>query len=155
MTVRGMLTGLVPARPFLRDRHVRLALLAGPLCWLALVALGLPRPPGSPPAALLFAGILVYPLLEEIVFRGGLQGALLARPPLARRIAGISLANVLTSCAFAAAHLWSQPPIWAAAVIPPSLVFGHLRERFDHILPGFLLHAFYNAGFLILFAASA
>lgn len=150
-----MIAELVPARPILSDRHVWLALGAGPLCWLALALGGVPRPPGTPSASLLIGAIVLYPVLEEIVFRGGLQSALLSRSAFARKVAGLSRANVVTSLVFAAAHLWSQPLVWAAAVIPPSLVFGHLRDRFDHVLPGMLVHAFYNAGFVLLFAAAA
>ena len=133
-----------------RDRHLHAALVAGPLAWLSLWMLGLPLAPGLAASALLY-GVLVGPLLEEIVFRGALQGWLLERAPLRRRALGVSGANAVTSLAFAAAHLWSQPPVWAAAVLAPSLVFGHLRERHDGIATAFLVHAFYNAGFLALF----
>lgn len=85
------------------------------------------------------------------MFRGGLQGALLGVPSLARRRLGVSGANVAASAAFALAHLWSQPPLWAAAVVVPSLAFGHLYERYRHVAPAVALHAFYNAGFIALF----
>ena len=90
-------------------------------------------------------------MLEEIVFRGALQGWLLERPALARRVAGLSGANALASLAFAAAHLGSRGPLWAASVLAPSLAFGACRDRYGSIVPGALLHGFYNAGFLWLF----
>ena len=106
---------------------------------------------GTPSAAVLLQLIVVSPSLEEIVFRGGLQEALLRLPALARRRLGLSGANALASLAFAAAHLWSQPPPWAAAVLLPSLVFGHLYERHRSVLPPLLVHAVYNGGFALLF----
>src|SRR5699024_747024 len=71
--VAGPLTGR-PANPFFRD----------PLFWLALIAIGLVTPalallpgivlapswPGTP-AFVLF--VVVYPVLEEVVFRAGLH----------------------------------------------------------------------------------
>lgn len=138
-------------RVALRDRHMLVALAAGPLCWGMMTLAGVPRPVGRPPVDVLVYGVLISPLLEEFVFRGGLQVFLLRHAAMARKIAGLSTANVLTSVAFAAMHLWSQPPLWAASVFVPSLVFGHLRDRFDSILPAFVVHALYNAGFLLLF----
>ena len=41
----------------------------------------------------------------------------------------------------------AQPPPWALAVPVPSLVFGHLRERFGSVLPAVFVHIVYNAGF--------
>ena len=95
--------------------------------------------------------IVVYPVLEEIVFRGGIQGYLLSHPALARSIVGISLACVLTSVLFAAAHLLRQPPLWAALVFLPSLIFGWARERHDSLVSPTILHMSYNAGFVGLF----
>ena len=100
---------------------------------------------------MLLRGVVVAPVLEELVFRGVLQGALLERPALARRRAGVSGANALASLAFAAAHLVSQSPPQAAAVLLPSLAFGACRDRYGSVVPGMLLHGFYNAGFLWLF----
>jgi len=94
---------------------------------------------------------VLYPVLEEIVFRGGLQSALLEQTPFKKKFFGISLANVVTSTAFAALHLVYQPLLWACAVFFPSLVFGWARERYDSIIPSILLHGFYNLGFVLLF----
>lgn len=94
--------------------------------------------------------VLVQPLLEELVFRGLLQGQALvwlAREEKPIRIGPLTLANVLVTIVFAALHLSAQPLAWALAVAAPSLVFGHVRERFDSVWPAFALHAFYNAGF--------
>jgi membrane protease YdiL (CAAX protease family) len=54
---------------------------------------------------------------------------------------------VLVTVAFVLLHLRAQPLAWALAVAAPSLVFGHLRERFGSVWPAVLVHAVYNAGF--------
>jgi membrane protease YdiL (CAAX protease family) len=58
-----------------------------------------------------------------------------------------TLANVLVTVGFVALHLRSQPLAWALAVAAPSLVLGHLRERFGSVWPAMLVHVIYNAGF--------
>ena len=102
---------------------------------------------------LLFA-VLIYPLLEEIVFRGALQGLLMERlsgKRLPHWLGGLSLANLITSLVFAAMHLFNQSPLWAALIFVPSLVFGWAREATGGLLAPVLLHMFYNAGFYVLF----
>ena len=102
---------------------------------------------------LLFA-VLIYPLLEEIVFRGALQGLLMERlsgKRLPHWLGGLSLANLITSLVFAAMHLFNQSPLWAALIFIPSLVFGWAREATGGLLAPVLLHMFYNAGFYVLF----
>jgi membrane protease YdiL (CAAX protease family) len=135
---------------WLRDPHAVMALLAAIPVWLTL---------------LLWAGaymrhtegwwawaslVLVQPVLEELVFRGMLQGQALRLMTLngkPRRFGPVSLANVLVTVVFVALHLRAQPLVWALAVAGPSLVFGHLRERFGSVWPAVLVHAVYNAGF--------
>lgn len=96
--------------------------------------------------------VLLYPVLEELVFRGWLQGALLGRG-WGRRVAGpVSAANLAAALAFAAAHLLRSSPAWAAAVILPGLVFGCFRERHG-VGAAIVLHVFYNIGFFWLFGA--
>ena len=91
---------------------------------------------------------LVQPNAEELVFRGVLQGQLL-RWNAARRAGPVTLANLATTAAFVALHFLNQPPGWALAVALPSLLFGHLRERWGSLLPAVALHGFYNAGFAL------
>lgn len=95
--------------------------------------------------------VLVYPVLEELVFRGLLQGALLARPWGSRRWGPLSRANLLTALAFVALHTLYQPLGWALAVLAPALVFGYFRERHGTVLTPIVLHVVYNAGFFWLF----
>jgi membrane protease YdiL (CAAX protease family) len=109
-------------------------------------------PPATTPAWI--AWLLVQPVAEECVFRGLLQGQLL-RLTSRRRAGPVTLANALATGAFVLAHLAVQPVPWALAVAVPSLVFGHLRERFASVVPAIVLHAAYNAGFAGLATALA
>lgn len=133
-----------------RDRRFYAALAAGLAATVVLAALpALAWAPGLhyPPAVLLLV-ILVYPPLEEWVFRGCLQPALASRLPAIR--GPLSLANAVTSLAFAGFHLVAHPPLWAAAVFLPSLVFGYFRERSAGLLAPVVLHAGYNASYFLL-----
>ncbi len=136
-----------------RDRHWWALMLAGPAAWIALIVAGVPLPAGQPAAMSLLYGIVLYPVLEEIVFRGMLQSWLLQFAALKQRAGPISLANLVTSLVFAASHLLSQTPLQAALILLPSLAFGWAFERYRHVAPSIVLHAFYNAGFLWLFTA--
>lgn len=132
------------------DSHLTLALaVAGPV-WLGLMALAGTRLQVVTTVGAWLSLVLLQPVLEELVFRGILQGQalrLLAVNGRTRKLGPLTLANVLVTLAFAALHLVAQPPGWALAVSLPSLVFGHLRERFGSVWPAVCVHAFYNAGF--------
>lgn len=137
------------------DRQFAAALAAGPVAWIALaLALNVqPNPAwilGDPVRALSL--VVAWPLLEEALFRGGVQPALLRTRCGAREAWSVTTANVATSVLFALAHLATQTPEWAAAAFAPSLVFGHFRERYGSIAPGAALHVFYNAGYFLLVA---
>ena len=89
--------------------------------------------------------VLIYPLLEEWIFRGNVQPWLSKRVPGCRF--GISTANLVTSLLFALLHLAAHPPWAAMAVFVPSLVFGWLRDRYGGFVPAFVMHAWYNLGY--------
>jgi CAAX protease family protein len=148
------LTHPAPTVPLVRDPLFLLALLAGPLAWLVLYLLYAPPLVWNKP--LLYPEwflrlVLLYPVIEEIVFRGLLQE--LVRDYLSsRKLGPLTIANVMTSVVFAGMHFFYHPPLAAALVFFPSLVFGFFRERTDALVAPILLHAFYNAGYLWLFA---
>jgi uncharacterized protein len=132
------------------DAHLALAIALALPVWVTLGLLvgGRMHVPSGWTAWASF--VLVQPLLEELVFRGILQGhalRLTARQGVARRLGPVTLANVLVSVGFVALHLRAQPLAWALAVLVPSLVLGHLRERMGSVWPAVLVHAVYNAGF--------
>lgn len=99
--------------------------------------------------ALLLSLLLWQPAIEEVLFRGVLQGMLLRSDLGARSVAGFSLANVATSLAFVIVHMVHQPVFWALGVFFPSLVFGFFRDRSGSVLPALLLHILFNAAFFL------
>jgi len=139
------------ARPvnFLRD----------PLWWLAATA-GLAVAAGlfvllpaefaaaTPRGAPQWVSIVLWqPAVEEIAFRGLLQGRLLRTRWARTGLMGISAANAVTSVAFTAIHFVHHSPLWAASVFPPSLVFGWLRERHRNTWAPMTMHMLYNLAF--------
>ena len=133
---------------WLRDPHFLVALLAAFPVWSAIGLAARDYMQVTFTTVALISFVVIQPAVEELAFRGALQGFLLQRGA-ARRIGPISFANLATTAAFVAVHFSAQPPVWALAVAVPSLVFGHLRERFASVLPAVALHSIYNAGFAV------
>lgn len=99
-----------------------------------------------------FGGVvLLWPVMEEVVFRGLLQPVLAGLPWGRWRWSGVTGGNVAASLLFAAAHLFSHPPLWAALVLFPSLLFGYFRDRHDSLLSPICLHVGYNLGYYWFF----
>lgn len=141
--------GLAWCPAFYRDILFRAALLAGIGFWAGLW-LYVPVHPMTPAQVLsqtFLSLVLWQPILEECLFRGYLQGQLCRYRWGQQRWYGITAANGCTSLLFAVGHCWSHPPLWAAAVLVPSLIFGYFRDRYANIFPCVALHAFYNAGY--------
>jgi len=92
--------------------------------------------------------IFLYPIIEELVFRGLIQDYLHTK--FAGTVAQLSLANILTTILFVLLHLVYHPILWALAVFIPSLIFGYFKDRANHVLPAIILHIFYNFGFFLL-----
>ena len=141
-----------PPPRFWSDGRFWLAVAAAPVCWWLMLTLGVPRRTDGPTLSAVLLIVLVNPVLEEIVFRGGLQDWLQKQRALQHRWGALSLANIVTSLLFASMHLFRQPPLWAALIFLPSLVFGWAKERHATLLSPILLHVSYNAGFIWLFA---
>jgi len=94
--------------------------------------------------------VLFYPLIEELSFRGVIQGYLSQRNILDRQMIGLSMANILTSVLFVLMHFVHHPPVWALLVFFPSLVFGYFKDHFSSVIPSIILHSFYNLMFFSL-----
>jgi len=143
--------GLRPARGAWGSGEFWLALIAGTIAAVAVAAIAASdhRKLSQASAAFLLGFLVVQPLLEELLFRGVVQGWLREAAWGARKTLGLSAANWTTSALFVVAHLPAQPPAWAVAVFVPSLVFGHFRDRHDSLLPAALLHIAYNAAFFL------
>ncbi len=136
-----------------RDRQFYLCIVLGPLSWL-LLSLFIPL---REDWATLFDNtmqllllVALYPILEEVVFRGLILDSL-SRWTKRRHYGVLTMANILTSGLFVLAHMIYQPWLWAVLVFLPSLVFGYMKERHASLLPPIFLHSFYNLGFLLLF----
>ena len=84
--------------------------------------------------------LVLAPLLEETVFRAGLQEALLRRWHRASW-----LANVATAAAFGLAHALVRSDSAAFAVAVPALLIGALYQRTGRLRYCVVLHAAMNA----------
>ena len=89
-------------------------------------------------------------VLEEVVFRGALQGWLLGKKHFEQNVMRLSRANWLTSLLFAVAHIWQHPLGLVPGYFAVSLVLGYFRERYKGILVPVLLHTYYNLAILFL-----
>ncbi len=130
------------------DKLYWAAIMAAPLFCLGFLLTQVPfsidwqKPLSYPQKFILLS--FIYPVLEEMVFRGLLQGGLhkwLMRGWLWK---GISWANVLTSLVFMLAHFINHSWYWAVTVLGPSLIFGYFRDKYQSITPSIILHVFYN-----------
>lgn len=143
-------------RAALSDAHFLTALLAGLAFWLVLFLLTrtsvdvcwfVDEP-------LRFALLVfVYPVLEEVVFRGGLQTLLLRYPSGRQSCCGVTVANVLTGVCFALMHTFTHAVLWAVGAFIPSLIFGYFRDRHATLVAPTVLHIYYNAGYFLLFGS--
>jgi len=138
-----------------KDPLFLLAMAAGPACWLVLSFILQPAVQWGWPLLLpwqFLLPVLVYPVAEELVFRGLIQ-ELLHEYLGSGRLGPLSVSNLLTSSLFAGLHFIYHPPLWAALVFFPSLVFGFFKERTAALAAPIILHAFYNSGFIWMFVA--
>lgn len=99
------------------------------------------------PSSVVPAGSVVWmlagaPVVEEVIFRLGLQQELLTR------LCPASAANVLTGLAFAAAHGLSQGTPQALLTLLPALAIGAIYQRSRRLAPSVALHAAFNAVWL-------
>jgi membrane protease YdiL (CAAX protease family) len=95
----------------------------------------------SPTLAWLLVGA---PLVEEVVFRAGLQESLLRVLPQRLPRHGAGWALVLTAAAFAGAHLLVRPGWMSAATLLPALAIGLVYGRTRRLAPCVALHAAFN-----------
>ena len=149
--IRGIASplGLAWCPSFYRDKVFAIAMLAGGGFWLGLW-LWLPIHLITLTQVMSFAflsRVILSPALEELIFRGYLQGHLRQQSWGQQGWGGLTAANGFTSLFFMAGHWWSHPPLWAAAVLLPSLIFGYCRDRYNSIYPCIVLHTFYNIGY--------
>lgn len=148
--------GLVVTRSYWHQRDFWLACIAAALFWAIFRLLNTPPPvdivyPVLSSTLLLL--IFVFPVLEEIVFRGLIQESihqLLSHNRLPTVLFWrISSANLVASLLFSASHLWAHSALWALATLVPSLIFGYFKDKYQSLQPAIMLHIFYNLGFYL------
>ena len=146
----------IEAKRLIRDGQFRVAFIAAPIFWAAFWLYDSPHPewgwPLTAPAPFLML-VVVYPVVEEIVFRGALQGWLRSRSWGTVEWRHLTVANAITSVVFALTHLIVNPVYLSVAVFIPSLIFGYFRDRYDQLHASIVLHVFYNAGYIWLFVS--
>ena len=151
------LLGLKVAPGFYRSPIFLSGLAIGVAFWVVLPFLAVVEPlPWLRMLSLSFLlAVLWQPIVEELLFRGCLQGFISIREWGQRSLVGISIANILTSVVFAGAHIATHSLPWALSTLFPSLLFGVLRDRFGSVLPSIALHIVYNAGYFMLTGGSS
>lgn len=127
------------------------ALFAALLTWVGAYFLGFGTiAPFPEPVALLMA-VLVYPVLEEFVFRGGIQHWLRRYHHFKNEsINGVTYANLATSSLFALTHVFSHGDWWYLSVFLPSLLLGAIYDQQQKISHCIVVHGFFNLGFVVL-----
>ena len=127
------------------DHQYLVALLAGiPVVWMMLAWMLVFHVEHQFSFYLLFSLIVWYPFIEELMFRGIIQGQLSIHGVSGDLLPGISCANAITSSLFVLLHVVMSPGYWPLVLFAPSLVYGYFRERSGSVVPSMLLHGAYN-----------
>lgn len=151
------LLGLRQVPGFYRSPFFLSCLAGGAAFWCVLPLLVAiePLPWQRIPSLAFLLAVVWQPIVEELLFRGCLQGFLSIREWGQRSFVGISIANLLTSVVFTGAHLATHSLLWASLTLFPSLLFGVLRDRSRSVFPPMALHIIYNAGYFMLTGGSS
>ena len=94
--------------------------------------------------------LLLFPVLEEIVFRGLIHDYIYLKLSTWDKYLGITSANWLTTLLFCLTHLVTRSLIVALLVIVPSLVLGSLRDKGFSIKALAAIHVYWNGGVYLL-----
>ena len=99
---------------------------------------------------ILASQVILIAVPEEVFYRGWLQPRLRRVWPGGVRFLGVAVgpAIVLTSVLFAVGHVVTIPAAFRLAVFFPSLLFGWLRDRTDHLAGPVALHVIFNLAML-------
>ena len=142
------LLGLNRPTRSLADGQFLLALVVG--CLIGVLLTVLAGGSGWQDADLLsiLSLVLWAPIIEELAFRGVVQGWLSTTKVGQRRFAGLSCSNLIAALLFTAWHMVYRTDLIAWLVFFPALVFGYFRDRHGSLVPCVILHAAYNASLL-------
>jgi membrane protease YdiL (CAAX protease family) len=92
--------------------------------------------------------VIGAPLVEELFFRGLVQGA------FTRRIGAVP-ALFATAIIFSFAHILNEGLLAPVALFPMAVVLGYLRYRTERLAAGMVAHALFNASLFLLFLVPA
>jgi membrane protease YdiL (CAAX protease family) len=99
-------------------------------------------------AVLVSLAVIGAPLVEELFFRGLLQGA------FTRRIGAVP-ALFVTASIFSFAHVLNEGLLAPLVLFPMAVVLGYLRYRTGRLAAGMVAHALFNASVFLLFLIPA
>ena len=144
-------------RTLLASKEARLflggAIIGALFVWAVAVSFGIAS--GSVPVLhsldwpLFLTLCIAVPVLEELVFRGMIQGYLRQFDRGQKVILGISAANFLTSLLFMSLHWLNRDGYSALLVFLPSLYLGLVRDRTRSIPMCIFIHVLWNLGWYI------
>jgi membrane protease YdiL (CAAX protease family) len=138
--------GFRPARQCYFNYRFLLALLAGIIVVWVMHGWVKPYPAEFKIGLVPLLSLIIWqPLVEEVLFRGIIQGQFTKREWGKRSWLSISGANVAASVLFSTIHLINGSPLFALSVMAPSLVFGYFRDYCNSVYPSIIIHSTYNA----------
>jgi len=138
-------SGLFNCPQFYRDRKFIAAVLAGiAVVWLLHDWIPVFSSTLTLHWTLLISVLIWQPLIEELLFRGIIQGQLSKRKWGQQSLLNITVANMVTSALFVAIHMLNTSPIWSLTIFIPSLLYGYFRDAFKSVYPAMILHSIYN-----------
>jgi hypothetical protein len=92
--------------------------------------------------------VVCAPIIEELFFRGLIQGA------FTRRV-GVAPAIFITAVVFSLSHVTGEGVFAPFALFPIALLLGYLRHKTGRLAAGMVAHATFNASVLLLFLVPA
>ena len=106
---------------------------------------------------LVFGAIIFAPITEEILFRGFIQGLLENNHAIHRNKLNIKAIIVITALLFTVSHVrfivYNEPAQWMLSLIGIFIIglyFGHLRNKYQSIIPSMFAHLGYNISMFLL-----
>jgi membrane protease YdiL (CAAX protease family) len=99
-------------------------------------------------AVVIVLGVIGAPLVEELFFRGLLQGA------FTRRLGAVP-AIFITALIFSFAHITSEGILAPVILFPMALVLGYLKHKTGRLAAGMVAHVTFNASLFLLFLVPA
>ena len=138
-------SGMMNCPAFYRDGKFIVAVLAGiPVVWLLHGWIPVFSSNLTLHWKLLLSVLIWQPLIEELLFRGIIQGQLSKSNWGQQARFRITAANIVTSVLFVALHMLNSSPIWSLTIFIPSILYGYFRDTFNSVYPAMLLHSVYN-----------